>query len=279
MHWRHVLLMCVLIFFWLWSLPLLLLAAVACVPAAWFTLVGSVSLSLVLQWCNHDRIVPRHFVRRWLARIPWHQWFPCTPLHFQGPAVVSVHPHGLLCCGALAGIHLVPESTSVLAVAPILFYVPVIGWMLRVIGCIPAELGVMREALQRGCVLLVVPGGVPEIVLAESGDDCRRFPRHGFLRLARSSEVPLWCVFVRGECGLFSMIRGPCLDWRAWCSWRFNVPFVMPIFLGWYGTWLPKRTPLKLARKRCDVLTKEGYGETLRQLMYLTRTTMDKCHE
>ena len=42
------------------------------------------------------------------------------------------------------------------------------------------------------------------------------------------------------------MMRGPCLDWRAWCSWRFNVPFVMPIFLGWYGTWLPKRKPLKL---------------------------------
>jgi len=265
MDTSHIVLMCILIFFWLWSLPLLLVMTIFMAPAAWCVLALSTSLSIYLQWRHHGRIFVRHPIRQWLSRIPWHEWFPCNVLRFDKKSVVAVHPHGLLCCGAVAGIHLVPESETVLCVAPVLFYVPVIGWLLRLIGCIPARLAEMRGALQGGHTLLVIPGGVPELVLAETGDDRRRFRRHGFLRLARDMQVPVFTVFVRGECSLFHIPKAPCLQRRVWWSWRLNVPLVVPVFLGWYGTWLPKRVPLCLTPKKIEDIA--VYDATLYSLM------------
>ena len=267
--------MCILVFFWLFSLPLLLIATCFALPLAYVGCILSLLVSLLLQWYHRGHILVRHPVRRWLSRIPWHEWFPCNTLAFDGPAVVGVHPHGLLCCGAVAGIHLVPGSQTVLAVAPVLFYVPVIGWMLRVLGCIPARRDVMRTALAHGHILLVVPGGVPEIVLAESGDDLQRFPRHGFLSLDKTKTV--WCVFVRGECALFTMVRAPFRALRTWLSWKLNIPLTVPLFLGWYGTWLPKRTPLTLFRQK-TLPNKDAYTKTLHRLMYLSHTDGEKSH-
>ena len=256
-------LMCILTFFWIWALPILCIASIFAFPAAIVLFFISLTVSLILQIHYHESILVEHPIRIWISKIPWHEWFPCNQLHFQGPAVIGVHPHGLLCCGAVAGIHLVPKSKTVLCVAPVLFYVPVIGWLLRVIGCIPANKKEMRMALKAGCSLLVVPGGVPEIVLAETGDDYRHFPRHGFLRL--NKDVPIWSVFVKGECSTYRMFRGPFLKQRVWLSWRLNIPLVMPILCGWYGTWLPKRVPLKLTCRR--VREPSVYDDTLRLLM------------
>jgi hypothetical protein len=263
MRLQHIVMMCVLTFFWIWSLPLLCIACVFAFPTALVLLAASLALSLGMQMYYHEQILARHPIRRWISKIPWHQWFPCNRLKFDGPAVIGVHPHGLLCCGAVVGIHLVPESNTILCVAPILFYVPVIGWLLRVIGCIPARKPDMRLALKSGHALLVVPGGVPEIVLAETGDDRRRFPRHGFLNLR--TGVPVVAVFVRGECKTYRMFRGPFLKQRVWLSWRFNVPLVMPILWGWYGTWLPRRVPLYLTCKK--VADPKSYDDTLLSLM------------
>lgn len=263
MKCHHICLMFILIFFWLWSLPALIVLTLCMTPAACVATCISITISIYLQWRHRDRIFVNHWFRRWFSHIPWHEWFPCNQLTFETPAVVGVHPHGLLCCGAVAGIHLVPGARTVLAVAPILFYVPVIGWLLRLIGCIPAHASIMRQAVQAGYTLLVVPGGVPEIVLAESGDDRRRFPRHGFLRIATEYQRPVWCVFVKGECSLFQMVKGPALEWRAWLSWKINVPCVMPVFMGWYGTWIPKRRPLTLVTSRVHIHTKAAYKQTL----------------
>lgn len=233
-----------------------------------FALVGMpicLAITLFLQYNYHDKIVVNHPIRKWMSNIPWYEWFPCNQLQFKDQCIVAVHPHGILCCGAVAGIHLVPGSTTVFCVAPILFYVPVIGWFLRVLACVPATREVMQAALREGHSLLVVPGGVPEIVLAETGNDAERFARHGILRL--EPPVPVHVVFVRGECSTYRMFQGPLLDARVWLSWRFNIPFVTPVLLGWYGTWLPKRQPLALSSQRVDPVNKETYNKVLRKLI------------
>jgi hypothetical protein len=243
---RHIILMAFIIFCWIWSLPLLLIAFVFAIPSAMVLLPLSIALSCTLQYYYHDVVIPNGQLRRIMNRIPWSQWFPCNQINIPETSIIAVHPHGLLCCGALAGIHFIPGSDTVFCVAPILFYVPVIGWCLRLIGFIPAKYDIMFKTLQNGHSVIVVPGGVPEIVLAETRDDSQRFERHGFLKLARKACIPVISIFVQNECKIFNMITLPFLHQRVALSYYLNIPIVVPVFFGYYGTWLPKRIPLTL---------------------------------
>lgn len=262
---RHVLLMAIIIFFWIWSLPLLILAVVFSIPSALFLLPLSITLSCTLQYWHHGTIMPTSWLRRQMNIIPWNQWFPCKQIQITSTSIVAVHPHGLLCCGALAGIHFTPGSKTVFCVAPVLFYVPLVGWVLRLIGCIPADYDIMLNTLERDHSVIVVPGGVPEIALAETGDDRRRFERHGFLKLAQKAQVRVLSVFVHNECKLFDMVKMPFLRQRVALSYYLNVPVVFPVFCGYYGTWLPKRIPLNLVHWEAP-LEKQRYKIKLHQM-------------
>ena len=217
---------------------------------------------------HHGKIIPKSNLRKIFSSIPWHEWFPCNIVHIKDTSVVAVHPHGLLCCGALAGIHFVPDSTTVFAVAPILFYVPIIGWIIRLLGCIPASYDIMLDALHRNHSVIVMPGGVPEIVLSEFGDDMQWFlhKRRGFLRLAKEASVPIVAVAVRGECATYRRVEAPFVRERAYVSWRTNIPFTFPLFFGWYGTWIPQRTPLELRTVTLISPEKSEYIQQLKQM-------------
>lgn len=267
MKWTTVLIMALITFCWIWLLPFMLLGFFLSIPVFVLTLPICILISLTLQWFWHDKIIVDHFLRQSLSQMKWSTWFPCNTIQIKETSIIACHPHGLLCCGALAGIHLVPGATTVFCVAPILFYVPVLGWVIRALGCIPAEYSIMLSALHNGYSVIVVPGGVPELVMAESRNDKKWFRRGGFLRLAVQSRAPLQMVFVQGECSTYTMIEAPLLEKRTWLSWKFNVPLVFPVFWGWYGTWLPKRQPLILKNRLAESRTKGEYYEELLQFI------------
>jgi len=249
MRWYHILLMAILTFCWIWALPLLLVGVFFSVPACLALLPTCVLISLLFQWKCHGKLMASSWLRRVISVIPWHQWFPCNVLEVPtSPSILSVHPHGVLCCGAIAGIHFVPNSQTLFCVAPLLFYVPVLGWLARLLGCIPASYDTMKMALEQGFPLLIVPGGVPELVLAEKCDDSEFFleKRFGFLKLAMETQVPIFPIFSKGETATYRLIRAPLLNWRVWLSWKLNVPVVFPWFRGWYNLWLPRRVPIEL---------------------------------
>jgi len=261
----HIVLFALITFCWIWALPLLLLGSFLLAGPCCLGTCFCFFLTFYLQLRDDGLIIPNHWLRRFISSIPWNDWFPCNQLTFKS-GVVSVHPHGILCCGTLAGIHFVPGSTTCLCIAPVVFYIPVIGWVARLLGCIPSDLKHMRLALDSGHPVLVVPGGVPEIVLAETGDDHQRFKRHGFLRLAKDTGHTLHAVTVKGECSTYNMFQAPFIQARVWLSWRFNIPFVFPLMLGWYGTWIPKRVPLTLSFSRVEQLDVDFYAQLLEQM-------------
>lgn len=262
----HVVLMATLTFCWIWLLPLMLLAFVCSVPAVVVALPVCFVVSVTLQYWQHGHILVEHVIRRLISQIPWHEWFPCNTLNVPQTSVVAVHPHGVLCCGALAGIHFVPGSKTVFCVAPLLFYIPVLGWCIRALGCIPARRDIMRACLRQGYSVLVVPGGVPELVLSEQRNDRKWFQRSGFIRLANEADVPILAVFVKGECSTYTMLEAPFLRTRVHWSWKTNVPLMCPSFFGWYGTWLPKRTPLTLVSEQIEATDKTEYYRRLKHL-------------
>jgi hypothetical protein len=126
----------------------------------------------------------------------------------------------------------------------------------------------MLQALQEKHSVIVVPGGVPEIVLSELGDDTKWFieKRRGFLRLAKEAAVPILIVCVVGECATYYRVKAPCLRERVYMSWRTNIPWTTPIFFGWYGSWIPKRVRLELRTVRMVVADKSEYMTCLRQM-------------
>jgi len=262
----HVLLLAILTFCWIWSLPLLILGVLFAIPAAIVIFPVCICISSYMQYKYQGMCISNHWLRRVVSSIPWNEWFPCNTLAFKD-GIIAVHPHGLLCCGTLAGIHFVPQSKTCMCIAPIVFYVPVIGWIARLLGCIPADKYNMTRAIELGYPLLVVPGGVPEIVLVELADDTMRFKRHGFLKIANNTNSNVHIVFVNGECNTFTMFKAPFHSWRVWLSWKLNVPITLPIMLGWYGTWIPKRQRLALHYKTVDgKISKKDYNIALEEL-------------
>lgn len=250
---------------WIWSLPILMVAAFFMIPMACLSIVVLFILGTYFQYTSDGNPMVDHWLRRFISKIPWHEWFPCNQLKIDS-GIIAAHPHGILCCGTLAGIHFVPGSRTCMCIAPIVFYVPIIGIAARYLGCIPATKKSMSIALQQGLPVLVVPGGVPEIVIAERQDDCQRFKRHGFLRLAKDCKSKVTAVFINGECSLYKMFRGPFLQARIWISWRLNIPLVFPIMLGWYGSWVPKRHPLHLSYKEILTYEPQTYDKELEKL-------------
>jgi hypothetical protein len=232
------------LFLWIWSLPLLLLCTFFLMPVAVCFLPISLTISLFIN--SYYPVTTRSRFRTLVSSLHLHKWFPCNIVPIGPQMVIAVHPHGLLCCGALAGIHFAPGSTTVLCVAPSLFYIPILGWSLHLLGCIPAKYNRMLHVLKEGHSLIVVPGGVPEIVMAEMGQDCSLYPRHGFLKLAKVAGVPIMSVFVKGECSTFKFVPLPFWRQRTSLSWWLNLPLVFPYFFGHWGTFLPKRVPLQL---------------------------------
>lgn len=276
MRLRHVVLMACVLFCWIWTFPLLCVGLIFCTPLFLFLTFWCTLFSCFLQWHNASWICGDHWLRDIVSAIPWYEWFPCNTIHISNlPQVVCVHPHGFLSCGALAGIHFVPGNRTIFCVAPALFYIPIFGWCIRLLGCIPAKKDIMSRALKQGYSILVVPGGVPEVVLSEKSEDTLLFlnQRFGFVKVAMTHRVPLLPVFVHGETALFETLRWPCFKLRVLLSYRTNIPFILPLFLGWYGTWLPKRKPLTLTAGDWVttkgvplVVCKRAYVKHLRQL-------------
>jgi len=259
----------VLTFLWIWMLPLFVMGFLLSVPAFVVGLPLCLSVSVTLQYWQHGQIITQHPLRRIISHIPWHEWFPCNTITIEKTCVVAVHPHGLLCCGALAGIHFVPGSTTVFCIAPLLFYVPILGWCMRILGCVPAQRDIMLQCLRSGHSLIVVPGGVPELVLAEQRNDRKWFERSGFIHIANEANVPIQAVFVKGECSTFTMAEAPFLRTRVHWSWKTNIPMVLPLFIGWYGTWLPKRVALTLITQHIRAHGKNEYYRNLKQFTSL----------
>ena len=245
MNYCHVLLLSLLSFCWVFALPLCFVGCLFMVPFFLCFVPFSLALTLTLQWWYHDRIMVDTYLRRLLFSIPWHEWFYCEKATLPPtPSILAVYPHGLLCCGAIAALH---QKHTVICVAPILFYVPIFGWLIRTLGCIPATYAMMKKACREGYHLIVLPGGVPEIVCMESPYLTLFFKkRYGFIKLAKETNVSIVPVFVEGETDTYTLIRAPFHDARIWLSWRFNIPIICPLVFGWYNTWLPKRVPLTI---------------------------------
>lgn len=230
------------IFIWIYLLPILLVGFILCIPFFIVVTPLLMIISLTTIYMLKDEIIPHGLLREYVNNIPYKKWFGeiDTIESYPNPTLICSHPHGIICTGILFSAHFKPGSNTLFAVSKWLFTVPVIGWLARHLGCIPATYESISKALQTNTVILV-PGGVPELV---SGTLYTR--RHGFLKIAKRMGVSIVPVYTNTT--FYDRLTCPLDTLCIYIAKTIDLPIMLPV-LGYYGTWLPKRKPIKLSIK------------------------------
>lgn len=176
-------------------------------------------------------------MRNIISSAPVQKWFGEVSVKIpEGNHLICCHPHGMICTTAIFGIHFRPGSKTLIAVAPIVFAVPIIGWICKHMGAIPATYKSIKKGLKTSPVILL-PGGVPEIVTASHYKK-----RWGFLKISRDMNKQI--VKVINDETYYNTVNMPLYDLRLYIAEKFNIPIVFPWLFGWYGTWIPLPNPI-----------------------------------
>ena len=230
----------VTVFLWIFSLP------IACIFAIFFIPVGTVIFAILLmissyiQWKYENDIIVHSPMRNLLKSFQFKKWFPSYTCTGKEPSGLLIcHPHGILCCGMLL-YHL--DHDTVFAVAPIVFHIPIIGWVARSAGFIPATEYMMCRALKKNIPVILMVGGIEEMLC----HDKKQFyleKRYGYLRIAQDTITP---VYVHNEFETFYSPSMPYLEYRQWLSRKMGFGIMFPWIFGHCGSWLPKQVPLSV---------------------------------
>ncbi len=231
--------MIVLIFMWIFLLPIFVVGFLLSIP--FFVVALPVSLAITGGiYVSFDHI-KESTIRDIISSAPYEKWFGSIEINIpEGRHLVCCHPHGLICTMAVFGIHFQPKSKTLIAVAPILFAVPIIGWIAKHMGAIPATYEDIGKALQHTSVVLL-PGGVPEIISTER--QLQYTQRWGFLKCVQNTNFNI--IRVEGKERYYEVIKLPLYELRMFIAKKYGVPIVFPWIFGWYGTWIPKPKPIK----------------------------------
>lgn len=172
----------------------------------------------------------------------------------MGTFIFALTPHFLF---SISHLVLVSETFPVLfselifngprkhLVASVLFRIPIVREILLLLGCIDASKSNAVAALRQGSSLVVLPGGIPEMILAEEGKELMYLAkRKGFVKLAIEENVkaivPIICI---GESKTYKV-----LSWwkqsRLWLAKTFRIG--IPLGYGRFGSLIPYYTKLMI---------------------------------
>lgn len=236
-------LMFVVIFLWIFTLPLLFITSVIWLPLGAFLLVFTTTLSFWIQHMHANDIVLDGTLRSMMRVVDLGSWFD---IKYEGSLIphnslILAHPHGILCCGMVC--YHFKQSNTVFAVAPILFYIPVFGWAARNLGLIPATSVMIREAIKKGASVILYVGGIEELIATEKKELYIK-KRWGYLKLIRDLKCNVVCVWTAGEFDTFTLPNIPALRFRQRLAKILGVGIMFPWVFGWNSIWLPRRVPL-----------------------------------
>lgn len=239
---KNVISMIIISWLWIFTLPIIILSSFIWLPIGFIILTCSFIISFGFQLYWNNIIVHKSFIRTFITNLKIYKWFYTKPIKVPNKHLILVHPHGILCCGVLSMIHFVKKSTTVLAVAPVLFYIPIFGWILRLAGAIPADYNHIQKALKKHSVILVLDGIAGIIGMEDKTLYIDK--RYGAFKIAEKCKRPILPIWVHNEYKTFDVISLPFLSTRKWLSDKIGFPIVFPYICGWYGTWMPKRVSL-----------------------------------
>lgn len=225
------------LFLWAYSLPLLLLCALFALPV--FFPIYIVHEFLKRLGNNFTSPCTQSSVRTVLNNIDFTWWFgKIDRIAVQEKCLICCHPHNIFSIAILFGVHFVPKSRTLIAVAPLVYHVPFIGYLATLIGCIPCDKKHIANALNNNHSVILIPGGVPEIVSFEK----KRLytERYGMFKFG-CKILPVVVTSTH-----YWVPQLPMYEMRIFIANKYKIPIISPIIFGWYGTLLPKRKHIEL---------------------------------
>ena len=251
----------VICFLWIWALPLLIMGCFFMIPICIFLLPATIVITWSLQWWHGDHIVVHSFVRNLFTY--FNSQHPAkNPTHPTHPTIYAAYPHGILSLGPLVNLHFVPNSNTVFCIAPLLFYIPILGWCLQWCGFIPATEYWISKALKEKYTLIIVPGGVPEMCLPKNQVFLKK--RWGIFRIAKKFDTPIIPCFSPEEHDTFAQFKLPFLKQRTWLAWKTNIPCIIPYSIVPRTLNVPITLSVQIETSTTITVMKEQYIQILR---------------
>jgi 1-acyl-sn-glycerol-3-phosphate acyltransferase len=239
--------MFIITWLWIFTFPMLIITSIVWIPMGCLLIVLSLMISFIMQIYMENTIVHESVIRRFITNMEIHKWFYTKPVQIQSqPQLILAHPHGILCCGVISMLHFVKKSNTIIAVAPILFYIPIFGWLLRYAGAIPATYAFIKKTLKKHSVILVLDG-IAGIVGMEN-KTLYVENRFGAFKIAKQMNVPILPIWIHNEYNTFDILSLPLNYTRKYISEMIGLPLIFPYIFGWYGLWMPKRVRLSLSK-------------------------------
>ena len=178
-----------------------------------------------------------------------------------GPALVVANHSGVLPLDAvmlqvgLLDEHPAARSLRMLS-ADMVYSVPLLGWMARASGHVPASPEEAERLLGAGELVGVFPEGFKGIGKPFSDRyHLQRFGRGGFARIAIQTGVPLIPVAIVGAEEIYPMVA----DWPELAA-KLNLPYfpITPLF-PWFGLLGAVPLPSKWLIEFCDPVPTHGF--------------------
>lgn len=204
----------------------------------------------------------------------------------EGPVLYIAHPHGLYSMAPFfhwgAGLTEWPCSHPIrVAIHSIFFKIPILREVAEAHGAIEATEHAIREHLKKGESVALLTGGIREIQATESGKMRLVLgDRRGFLRIARSLQVPIVPVLSFGENELFPPHRGAWLEWiqgymKQWFGVYIPIPTVSSL-INWISL-LNAPLETKVETWIGDAVhTKKGSLDSIRKNVFYSINTLYK---
>jgi len=194
----------------------------------------------------------------------------------DAPIMYAVAPHSMHAEHLIMGMCLNPlfDSVSVICTS-LLFWIPIVRECTALAGSVPANtVDIMEQLEEHKRSVAIVPEGLRGTlhgpghgtlkVLRGIKDECA--PRRGFVRCAftaKGGPVPIVPVYVHG-CEQLYNVWMPWLWMQKLTLKRFYYPWPM-IYLGWWGTFWPKRCKLTFCFGAPIVPSKTDSVETVHE--------------
>ena len=195
---------------------------------SWLRLIASEETAF-----NHLSVMFHGFARLWRYQVKGDYIIPRT-----GPAVVIVY-HGFIPLDMYFFQNYTKSyirKDSITMVADFVMNIPILGWIIKIGGGVPADPKVAIEHLKKGGLLIVAPGGVREAMTPTISDyNILWGKRSGFATIARDAGAKIIPMFTQNIREVFLVLGGEnkFIQWlydKTKLPFTFFVgPFLLPL--------------------------------------------------
>ena len=129
-------------------------------------------------------------------------------------------------------IHRVTGRLPTTLAADFMFKIPIWGYLCRACGCVPANRQNALEALKKGGLVMVAPGGVREAMTTSAEDYLLRwYGKKGFAEIANLAKVPIIPMFTKNVREVFLVLGGSLPIVKQLYKWTRLpfTPFIGPL--------------------------------------------------